>query len=834
MEKGKNFNICFATFLGIALALLLSMDSAVTIATPPTFYVDITRPNDSGDGLSPETAKKTLTAALNACSSGSTILLHRGQTWYENVLLPNKSIIFNTYGEGSKPIIAGSSPSSPTVRLSYNQNYIFNNIRFTHSTGTNIAVSNIYRSSASATYNNCEFVGGSWLYYDGGNGTTATFNNCYFTGGSASDYSMRLGGGGSDNTARPVIHFHDCLFDALTKPVYITSVANNPPTTFENCLFVGSHEGDIIVGGTYNPVAVITITNCIFVGGSQSKSSYPVDNWNTASVTLSNNIMLPSGIVPTGSPFLRCIDSGGQIYKAPGFVRHKRPCILIHTIHDTGHEDYANEVSKVFDKYGWHLTYAFTPSDATPNVREKAWDMISRGHDIALHNRHHIDASIIEAFHIQYTGAGTACTLTIDQTTHTLTTSCAGAPEDNIYLSFGDTSITSLVNAINSLGKPYTCHIATYRTEQASPYSLAPISGQDIKSAEYIVLFETGPEGRYAQDEIVQGKADIEAFMNSGGHSGYVCKTYTPSFRGTSSDFITALYNAGFLISGARAESYETRLADLAIFDIMNQDLRHFIHPPDDYNLTQMEKGAGAVIEYLGARGGIMMLYAHSSDKDYDDYTPEEWDRYLSILARNDVMVMSEKEAAEWIRAHGIEKPGSNGLRWQVGYSDSPDYTLRDTDHDNIPDVRDNCLTVCNSQQLDADQDGIGDVCDNPSSRGCGGYGQPACEEPCESGDLDHDGIPDESDNCPTVPNANQQDTDGDGVGDVCDNCRVVANANQSDVDNDGVGDVCDNCPNICNSQQLDADQDGIGDVCDNPSSRGCGGCGQPKCEHPC
>jgi len=58
--------------------------------------------------------------------------------------------------------------------------------------------------------------------------------------------------------------------------------------------------------------------------------------------------------------------------------------------------------------------------------------------------------------------------------------------------------------------------------------------------------------------------------------------------------------------------------------------------------------------------------------------------------------------------------------------------------------------------------------------------------------DMDHDGIPDDRDNCPTVSNPGQLDTDGDGIGDACDNCPVVSNLDQLDTDGDGIGDVCD------------------------------------------
>jgi len=101
--------------------------------------------------------------------------------------------------------------------------------------------------------------------------------------------------------------------------------------------------------------------------------------------------------------------------------------------------------------------------------------------------------------------------------------------------------------------------------------------------------------------------------------------------------------------------------------------------------------------------------------------------------------------------------------------------------------------------------------------------------------DVDLDGIPDAIDNCPTVPNLDQDNSDTDEHGDACDNCPLIDNPDQSDVDNDGEGDVCDtdrdndgvpnaadNCPYTANgplagpNDQLDTDGDGDGDVCDN------------------
>ena len=153
-----------------------------------------------------------------------------------------------------------------------------------------------------------------------------------------------------------------------------------------------------------------------------------------------------------------------------------------------------------------------------------------------------------------------------------------------------------------------------------------------------------------------------------------------------------------------------------------------------------------------------------------------------------------------------------------------------DDDDDMVPDVGDNCPLTANTDQVDGDGDGFGDVCDF----GC-------FLEVLGEWEADCDGIPDLLDNCPDVPNEDQADTDSDKSGDACDldddadgvldvkdNCPLVQNPGQEDLDKDGVGDKCDgdadgdgvadgqdNCPTTANQDQLDHDGDGAGDDCD-------------------
>jgi|GEM_PF-505135 len=77
----------------------------------------------------------------------------------------------------------------------------------------------------------------------------------------------------------------------------------------------------------------------------------------------------------------------------------------------------------------------------------------------------------------------------------------------------------------------------------------------------------------------------------------------------------------------------------------------------------------------------------------------------------------------------------------------NPSYTQSDVDGDSIKDENDNCVRIANPDQLDQNNNQIGDACE----------------------DFDKDGVLNSKDNCPSVPNRAQQDDDMDGVGNECD-----------------------------------------------------------------
>ena len=210
------------------------------------------------------------------------------------------------------------------------------------------------------------------------------------------------------------------------------------------------------------------------------------------------------------------------------------------------------------------------------------------------------------------------------------------------------------------------------------------------------------------------------------------------------------------------------------------------------------------------------------------------------------VAIILDNEVLGFRDAHLVataQTPSEPGYKkWVVGQNQQVTFGIfgdLDDDDDTILNHTDNCRADANTDQADADNDGIGDACEPPA-------------------DGDGDNVPDANDNCPNAFNPGQEDADGDLLGDACDGCPAdptkgnpgICGCGVSDADGDGDGaaDCIDACPadpskslspGVCGCGISDADSDGDGtadcnDACPTDAgktSAGQCGCGVPDAD---
>ena len=131
---------------------------------------------------------------------------------------------------------------------------------------------------------------------------------------------------------------------------------------------------------------------------------------------------------------------------------------------------------------------------------------------------------------------------------------------------------------------------------------------------------------------------------------------------------------------------------------------------------------------------------------------PSTTESFVRFIAQPQMAYNIYYNTVDFVKTEPIESPNFNvdtvmPILNPSSKESNPLYKKADTDEDGVIDSADNCVGIANTDQVDKDNNGKGDACE----------------------DFDHDGIINATDNCPMKANRKQLDADMDGLGNVCD-----------------------------------------------------------------
>ena len=272
----------------LAILILLFLCKLVN-GTGTYIFVDAGRPDDSGNGLSWTTAKKTLQAALNIAVSGDNIWVKKG-TYYPTSAydLTNTSRYYHFRMKNNVGIYGGFAGTEPTTFNLANRDLVTNETILSGDIGT-----------VGVRTDNCYHV----FYHPDGLGldSTAILNGFTISYGQSNGSAANLRGGGMLNYTGNAPRIEQCNFSnnlaSLGGGMYNAGAGASPKITnckfFSNSVIInGSETG--FGGGIYiTTKAGSTIINCLIYNNTAEATGggiyvYSSSAANSASVIITN------------------------------------------------------------------------------------------------------------------------------------------------------------------------------------------------------------------------------------------------------------------------------------------------------------------------------------------------------------------------------------------------------------------------------------------------------------------------------------------------------------------------------------------------------------------
>jgi hypothetical protein len=667
--------------------LLLLVMASISLSAR-TFYLS-NAGSDSNTGTDEEHAWRSIgklyTVSLQA---GDEILFRRGDVWREFLNAPVSGLTFGAYGTGARPIITGADlittgwTSAATNVWSASVAIKPAQVWFNGVLGTKVP-----SLSSVVGVNEWTYAGGKLYVYGSASLASAqieasqrdfamaldyvgnlSFHGLHFSNGNLITVFIGSNASGTQN-------FQNVVWDGspaeglmvLNGGIQINSsigqnnwcglgVYGGSGLALNNSILSGNADSALMLAGTTGPSTIASST--ITGNGTLNDTAPIVANWSDQDLTASNSILLPNPYIPAEFSYLGLTDDGTNVEKSPAFTKRATPMIVVPYIDDYSNLAVAQQVASLATSYGFHLTWALN----TALVSAQDWPTIAAmqasGIEIAAHTRTHSDLADLNVMTIQYRGSASTATLSINTASKRLQTFLNGSSTPHINMSIPDYyPVAWLCNDIASISG-YTCSVKGTQT-YFNPLNLADIYKVNIKT----VYIANADPARYYPYEVQGAKADIESHV-----PGYTVRTFATPYSSYNQGALNQIQIGGFemnrnVLNDTPQPSTSFQLSHVNLFDIAALTSTTF-------DSTNIPRSVDALIEALGASGGIYGFYMHG----FDEFSLAQWDSLFAELKAIGATCMTASEALDYIKTHGTLVADGSGQVWNSSILPAPNY----------------------------------------------------------------------------------------------------------------------------------------------------------------
>ena len=630
---------------------------------------------------------------------GDAILFQAGGTWREQLIPSASNLTFGSYGTGARPIISGAnvyttgwtlaSGSTSVWKVALGSSYQPEQVWLNTVLGQPVASQGaivapdqwfaqagelyVYSKTTPATaykapgieaamrdsaiviqgisntsVSGLAFVNPNYTAVD--IGTTAagvqSFTNVVWRG--AQYEGLRAEGGTQQ------ISGSEGLYNGLG-----IGIGAGDGVTLTNSILSGNSGGAIEIYGTFGPSLISQSTLTGNAAGDPLSST--IRNYSSFPMTISKSIYLPNPTASIVSTYIGLTDDGTNLQSSPAFSKRATPLVIVPYIDDYNNLGVAQTVSALAHQYGCTLSYALNTKLVSPANWKAVSALQVAGDEIVAHTRSHADLANNDVATFKYSGSATSATMTINTGTGNLQTFLNGSPIPDL-----DVDISNTYNGMVDVCAVVTANPAYSCIPQTNQLYFTPALLANVSNVNILQPYLAAASGNFLTFEVEGAKADIEANL-----PGYIVKSFATPF--TSSNVIVEnhIQNAGLLANRN------------GILDVNSQPNGNWLLPgldvynlgavwiPSGFDATKPVASAAALVEGMGAAGGVIGIYSHG----VDEFPLASWQTLFQNLKTFGATCMTLSQATQYIKQNGTLVPDGTAKNWVQAVQLTPDFT---------------------------------------------------------------------------------------------------------------------------------------------------------------